>query len=66
MLLSTFMICKMNENKLNELFQINNITELTQFADTKKSDQPNDDVINQIFIETTGKTFDEFLKNPAI
>lgn len=58
-LLSSFMMYKNSEERLNNLFQISNTTQIT-----KKSNQSNADMIDQIFIEAYGKTFDEFLSNP--
>ena len=58
-LLSSFMMYKNSEERLNNLFQISNTTQIT-----KKSNQSNADMIDQIFIEAYGKTFDEFLSSP--
>lgn len=64
LLFSSFVAFKMNEKKLNEFFKMANINELVQITDTKKSEQSNGDMIDQIFVNATGKTFDEFVSNP--
>lgn len=65
LLFSSFVAFKMNEKNLNEFFKMANINELVQITDTKKSEQSNGDMIDQIFVNATGKTFDEFLENPV-
>lgn len=63
MLLSSFLVYKMNEKQLNEFFQMANINELVQIEDTKKSEQSNEDMIDRILIKSTGKSFDDILED---
>lgn len=57
--ISLFIMYQTNTDKFNEYLSYFNITEI------KKSEQSTgQDMIDQIMISATGKTFDEFMSNP--